>query len=771
MAVETTTAFSGPYTTNGVTVVFPFTFIAMSIVEVAVLLRSSGGVDSIVSPASYTVTLTDDGTGSVTFDVAPASGSQLYVYSDVSFEQSIEFEDGSGWRATPVNKVSDRSAARDIWLKDRTSRSLTAPVGEALNALPPASERATNFLSFDADGNPAVAVGGISSVPVSSFGASLVSSDTAADARSALGVSDVTTFSSAATLLDSKIDDTSIVILTDSTGDAVDEWPYLLADGNYAAARPEYTVKICYFSGVSYGALTTLQNGTGTKTVTFYVAAVAGTAADYFAGELFDIAVITPDPDLIFVSYGHNGDVQGVGPFTITPTRQLSFFNSLADKIEKNMPTTPVFMIGQNPSTQDNGTNPAGTNDGFMETRLKVLRPFAAQRGWRFINVHGAFLESDTPLADLLVDDVHTNTAGAQLWADTVYTAMLQEGIDRNSEGVILRAWASRLDFNEWGTSNVTVTKNTTAGRYETLAQSTVLTVTSTAAAGYIFLQVLNGDDIPVVAGKYVTFSVWMQNKATNLGNSGRLELDDGVGSTISTGMVKGDGFTLFTVTHLVADAATTLTAYIYAADATQVSANVIDIDRASISVGTRASDPATVGSVRARRLTVSGSNSGGIGVFYNIATSAAGLRFVASDSADPLTAWTSDFRQDGFAVKQAADTDQRYEVTTSGGFRMGGGAAATDMGIDRQLAGVMRFSGADLYPDTNNTRYIGANGSQWRGIFLRGTGGGDGVFMNNVRVVGDQGAAVADATDAATAITQLNALLARMRSHGLIAT
>lgn len=38
-------------------------------------------------------------------------------------------------------------------------------------------------------------------------------------------------------------------------------------------------------------------------------------------------------------------------------------------------------------------------------------------------------------------------------------------------------------------------------------------------------------------------------------------------------------------------------------------------------------------------------------------------------------------------------------------------------------------------------------------------------------KVVGAQGAAVADATDAASVITQLNALLARLRTHGLIAT
>lgn len=41
---------------------------------------------------------------------------------------------------------------------------------------------------------------------------------------------------------------------------------------------------------------------------------------------------------------------------------------------------------------------------------------------------------------------------------------------------------------------------------------------------------------------------------------------------------------------------------------------------------------------------------------------------------------------------------------------------------------------------------------------------------VGGTKVVGAQGAAVADATDAASAITQLNALLARCRAHGLIA-
>jgi hypothetical protein len=48
--------------------------------------------------------------------------------------------------------------------------------------------------------------------------------------------------------------------------------------------------------------------------------------------------------------------------------------------------------------------------------------------------------------------------------------------------------------------------------------------------------------------------------------------------------------------------------------------------------------------------------------------------------------------------------------------------------------------------------------------------GSDEGYRVDGVKVVGNRGAAVADATDAASAITQLNALLARMRAHGLIA-
>lgn len=67
--------------------------------------------------------------------------------------------------------------------------------------------------------------------------------------------------------------------------------------------------------------------------------------------------------------------------------------------------------------------------------------------------------------------------------------------------------------------------------------------------------------------------------------------------------------------------------------------------------------------------------------------------------------------------------------------------------------------------------------GGSIEGVFLRTGSGGDGIWVDGLGVgffgatPAAQPSAVADATDAASAVTQLNALLARLRTLGLIAT
>lgn len=151
MSVSTTNAVSGPFITNGATTVFPFTFTAPSASEVSVILRDAGGNDTTVSRSTYTTSLVSGGGGSVTFDVAPASGSSLYLLLEPDFTQGTEFEEGSRYLASAHNAALDRAALRDQWLKARVE----ALYPEGILG----GGGASQFLAFDSDGRPVLSSG------------------------------------------------------------------------------------------------------------------------------------------------------------------------------------------------------------------------------------------------------------------------------------------------------------------------------------------------------------------------------------------------------------------------------------------------------------------------------------------------------------------------------------------------------------------------------------------------------------------------------------
>lgn len=106
--------------------------------------------------------------------------------------------------------------------------------------------------------------------------------------------------------------------------------------------------------------------------------------------------------------------------------------------------------------------------------------------------------------------------------------------------------------------------------------------------------------------------------------------------------------------------------------------------------------------------------------------------------------------------------------------------AGSTVIEITNQLTGGIAFlvngalrwsvgstaSNYALLPGSDQAYDVGSATYQAKRVYV----GPLGVLVNGVKVLGAQGASVADATDAASAITQLNALLARCRAHGLIA-
>ena len=115
MAVSTTNAVSGPYIANGSTTAFPFTFKCLTVEEVRVT-TTVASVETEESSSSYSVTLNTGGNGgTVTFDVAPATG-DVRIYSEPEFTQETGFASGQAFSPSVVNEALDRAAVRDQYI-------------------------------------------------------------------------------------------------------------------------------------------------------------------------------------------------------------------------------------------------------------------------------------------------------------------------------------------------------------------------------------------------------------------------------------------------------------------------------------------------------------------------------------------------------------------------------------------------------------------------------------------------------------------------------
>lgn len=157
MTVTATTVVSDPLYPNGVNKVFPFSFEVVDEWEVGATLDGVA-----LDPALYTVTLDDNGSGSVTFFTAPAGDGAtnvLLLYSDPRWTQGASLKNQGPYFQAAIETVLDRLAIRLLWLRDRVSRSLRVPVGETLGELPSLAQRIGKYFAFDAGGNPIASSG------------------------------------------------------------------------------------------------------------------------------------------------------------------------------------------------------------------------------------------------------------------------------------------------------------------------------------------------------------------------------------------------------------------------------------------------------------------------------------------------------------------------------------------------------------------------------------------------------------------------------------
>lgn len=155
MTVSKTNDFDGPYTGNGATTDFPFTFSCGTEAEVVVI---QGG-DFITS--GFSVVLNANGNGGVvSFDIAPveADGS-IFIASMPTFTQNTSFENAGAFLPQSHDQALDQLTRQNIFLRGLLNRTILMPIGDVGGQLPSAAERAGKFQAYGASGEPIVSNG------------------------------------------------------------------------------------------------------------------------------------------------------------------------------------------------------------------------------------------------------------------------------------------------------------------------------------------------------------------------------------------------------------------------------------------------------------------------------------------------------------------------------------------------------------------------------------------------------------------------------------
>lgn len=195
--------FSAPvprqaYSGNGVTTVFAVPFEFRESTDLLVLLKdtTTEEVTELILDTDYTVSGGDSESGFVTMDVAPSADEELTIIDNPAAIQEAEIEEGAEFPSEDVEISLDRTAMVARRAKDLASRSLHASDADPADVdleLPPAEERASAFLAFDADGDPIASDGGIdAAIPVSAFIETLLDDANATAARTTLDAQQAT---------------------------------------------------------------------------------------------------------------------------------------------------------------------------------------------------------------------------------------------------------------------------------------------------------------------------------------------------------------------------------------------------------------------------------------------------------------------------------------------------------------------------------------------------------------------------------------------------
>jgi hypothetical protein len=191
---------------------WPFTFPVQAASQLQVIHVDEDGVETVLDDGDYTVSLTDSGRsgGSVTYPLSGdpvADGAFMLVRRSMPFTQLTNLRNQGTLAPETVEAIADRVTYCLQQLREELALTLRRPKGDAdaIDELPPAADRASMYLAFDADGQPVAAAAAEAEVTASAFALTLLDDADAAAARTTLGLGmtllgDTTVTSSTATV-------------------------------------------------------------------------------------------------------------------------------------------------------------------------------------------------------------------------------------------------------------------------------------------------------------------------------------------------------------------------------------------------------------------------------------------------------------------------------------------------------------------------------------------------------------------------------------------
>lgn len=370
----------------------------------------------------------------------------------------------------------------------------------------------------------------------------------------------------------------SMLVLGDSTGNEATEWVYLTAVA-LAARYPALTVRYRLWNdgGAVYDAPTTIAAGSGAGVLDIYNCSVAGKNTDYYLLPNFATMVPATAPDLVFISQGHNESPAGGLNSQDFRERLLALAETVAAAVNADL-----ILIAQNPQAVDQE----------QQARAVEVAQVASLRGYGFVNVYQAFMDTGNITPLLLGDGVHPSVTGSALWSAEVLKALVYtHGVNPRtrqrssllSPGEGLFANTDFAEFSgslpgSWTGSNVTATKNLTT--FESPNAYAVRLVPTTAAAASMYQDC---PYLPMVKGQWVTVAVRQFIPLGVPTTSGRINLQiiGGTGATSLTSRATGalGGWRWAVLSIFVPTDATTLRCRIYA-DTAATGTGDVTIDR-----------------------------------------------------------------------------------------------------------------------------------------------------------------------------------------------